>query len=422
MSILYFAAFYLLVPADGSGAGEIQTTTTFEIHNNQVAASLMQLIQGNYITVMQAALSCSVELLLLVVGAVAYRSMSTAKSSSYLTLKHHHLAAPQRHECLQKRRSDHVAHLSAGAAAARDKLQGLNQDERKEQQTLARFTRLIHDCTKLSSGPERAWSKIREMSQMGLVPNQIHYGAAIAVCAKHEAAHGVALGLLAEMRQINLKPDAACYNAAITACGRAGQCEICFRLLSEMKGLDLTPGLITFNAMIDACAKAREHEKARQLLVEMRSVGINPTVTSYGAVINAYARVNNWLGATELLDEMERFGVVPNVTSYSSAMNACAKVGNWQESLRILRSMQLRDVAPNQICYSTCISACLKGNQRDMAIRLFHEMKAAGIAPDGVTYQVLLKDFRKRSDQYSDFLATLQAEHQHLSKQSGCVK
>lgn len=369
--------------------------------------------------IVNAALSCSMEFLLLASGAVVYR-VTTTKIRLPEDVKRRGL--PQDKHGHQKRESSTRA-TSEGAAGARvhsrsirDK-EASTRDERREQQSLARFTRLINECSKLADGPEQAWSKIREMRQMGLVPNAIHYGAAIGVCSRNECAYTVAFGLMDEMRQFNLMPDEVCYNAAITACGRAGQCELCFRLLGEMRELGLRPGVITYNAMIDSCARAKEDAKARQLLMEMRSLGLEPTVTSYGSVINAYAKVSNWRGATELLEEMDRFGVVPNVTSYSAAMNACAKVGNWQESLRILRSMQLRGAQPNQICYSTCINACLKGDECGTAIELLKEMKDTGIEPDDVTYHVIIRDLRKKPAKYKEVVATLQAERQVLRSQ-----
>lgn len=156
-----------------------------------------------------------------------------------------------------------------------------------------------------------------------------------------------ALRLLREMREIGLVPNEITYNEVLAATAKDKQVERALGLLVEMREKCVSADLTSYNHCIGAC-KPSEWARAVQILEEiMPEAGFDPDGQSFEYAAAACEEGGEWQRSLVLFLEIGRRGLSSTSVGHNYALSACRQGRQWRHGLEIMAEMAQRNFEPD---------------------------------------------------------------------------
>ncbi|KAL9254541.1 Pentatricopeptide repeat-containing protein [Drosera capensis] len=181
-----------------------------------------------------------------------------------------------------------------------------------------------------------------------------------------------------EMKEIGIVPNVVTFGILVNnlcKSSRVDQAMVVFERMSMGEDeVKVKRDVVIYNNLIDGLCKVGRHDDCLALMERMMSGSED------GCVPNAvtHGKINN---AVELLDKIKDQRLKGTEVTHATLIGAFCSVNNIGRAMRLFDEMK-RTCNPDAIVYYTLISGLCQAGRLEDADRKFEEMKKAGFSPD----------------------------------------
>ncbi|ERM93603.1 pentatricopeptide repeat-containing protein At5g47360 [Amborella trichopoda] len=195
-----------------------------------------------------------------------------------------------------------------------------------------------------------------------------------------------AKAMVREMLELGLIPDAITYTILIKGFCKSNRFEEARQLLVDMQGRGCPSTVCIYSTIIDAFCKAGKIELAMEIFREMeeRENGCTPNVVTYTSLIQSFCENGRTQEALSLLNTMVDNGCMPNRVTLSTIVAGLCKKGRMDEAYKAFDGLVQRGcfLGREKWFYSSLFLSLLRTKNTVDAEKLMKKMLGGVIVLD----------------------------------------
>ncbi|CAE7767018.1 unnamed protein product [Symbiodinium pilosum] len=204
------------------------------------------------------------------------------------------------------------------------------------------------------AGWQKALAVFFDLCVLGVRPNEVALGSAIAAC-EVAGCWETALQLLWS-EGAGLVLDTACMNCAISALQTGSQWQLAFCLFESLLP-SVRPNDLTYSALMRACRRAYHWERALHVWAACERV-LNPSLLTWSEAVSAAECGGKWEFALLLASSCADSSLKLDSILCTAAASACHKSSRWREPLHLLHLMRIHGLRASLLACNAATASC----------------------------------------------------------------